>query len=82
MLRRVAAVRTYASEEGIASIVRIVLVFLRGVFQLPVTVNAVIRALILFNPTMKATRSSETLALTRTTRRNIPESDILHIHRH
>jgi hypothetical protein len=55
MLRHVALVRTYVSEERNASI-------------------------ILFTLMMEALSSYETLVLTRATRCNIPEDDILHSH--
>jgi hypothetical protein len=50
------------------------------VFQLLVTANVVPSSLILVILMMEAINSSETLVLTRVTRRHIPEDDILHSH--
>jgi hypothetical protein len=50
-----------------------------GVFQLLVIANVVPSSLILFTLMMEAIRSSETSVPTRTTRRKIPEDDILHL---
>jgi hypothetical protein len=51
------------------------------VLYLLVTANVVPSSPILVAPIMKALSYSETSGLTRATRRNIPEDDILHFHR-
>jgi hypothetical protein len=68
MLRRVALVRTDV-PEGIA--------FIISVRRWPVTANVVPISPILVILMMEALLSSETSDLTRTTRRNVPEGNIL-----
>jgi hypothetical protein len=71
MLRRVALVRIDVSH----------VVFLRIVRGLLVMANIVPSSPLLVTLVMEATRSSETSVLTRSSRRNIPEDDILHSNR-
>jgi hypothetical protein len=83
MKRRVALVRTNASEERIASIFSIKIISelgttlaITGVLQLLVTVNVVLSSLIIYTLKMEVIRSPETV-LKRATRRHIPDDDIL-----
>jgi hypothetical protein len=73
------SMKTYASEERIASIITVerikelgttLAVFLRSVLQLSVTTNVVPSSLSLFTLMMEAIRSSETSDLTRAMRRH------------
>jgi hypothetical protein len=72
MLRHVALVQTYVSEERIASIIRVTRIGYLG--TLAVTNNR-------RNMMLEAIRSSESSVLVRATRRNFPEDGILHSHR-
>jgi hypothetical protein len=88
MLRRGALVRSDVSEELCASIIRVTrigelgtlahFVFLRSVRRLLVTASVVPSSPILVTLMKEALSSSETSALTRTTRRHTPKDDILH----
>jgi hypothetical protein len=83
MLRRVAFIRTYVSEEPITSIIRITsssIVFLRGVLRLLLTANVVSSSSILLALTMQEIHSSETSVITRATQRNTSKDGILHSH--
>jgi hypothetical protein len=73
MLRRVAIVRTDATDELSASFIR--------VRQLLVTASAVPSSPIIVTLMKEGPSSSETSGLTRATRHNITEGDILHRHR-
>jgi hypothetical protein len=75
----VALVSTNVSEEHIASIIKVQKIRELGtlaVTKLPFTAN-VPSSLIILTLLRVAIRSSETTVLTRATRRNIPEDDIL-----
>jgi hypothetical protein len=75
MLLRVALVRTNVLEERSVSIIRVT-VFLCSLRRLLVTAN--VHSLpILVTLMMEALSYSQTLVLTRATRRNIPENGIL-----
>jgi hypothetical protein len=84
ILRRVDLVRTNVSEQRIASIIRMARIGELGttlrvtVLRLLVTANVVSSSPIPVTLMMEAISYSEMLALTRTTRRNIPEDVILH----
>jgi hypothetical protein len=77
MLRRVALVRIYVSEELRASIIRVTRIGVLG--TLAETSN---RRTVFVTIMMEAIGSSETAVFTRTTQLKNPEDPILHSHRH
>jgi hypothetical protein len=72
ILRCVVLVRTAVSEESSVSIIRVTRIGELGTL-------AVASSPVLVTLMMEALRSSETSALTRAIRRNMPENGILHI---
>jgi hypothetical protein len=88
MLCHVALVRTDVSEEFNACFIRVTRIgelgttlAVRSVRRLLVTASVVPSSPIIVTLMKEALSSSQTSVLTRATRRNIPEDDILHSHR-
>jgi hypothetical protein len=80
MLRRLALVITDVSEELSASIIRVTRIGELGTTLVLTTANVPSPPFLVIL-IMETLNSSETLVLSRTTRRNIPEHAILHSHR-
>jgi hypothetical protein len=83
ILHRVALVRTYVSEEPIASINRMgrIKELHTALGSQLLTANVLPNSLILFTLVMEALLYSRKSVRTIATRRNIPEGDILHCQR-